>query len=47
MASIDLNADLGEGDPFDDERYFGQDPRGSHGGGYGDMKGAKPLTEDW
>ncbi len=34
-------------DPFDDERYFGDDPRGSKGGGYGDMKGAKPLTEAW
>jgi ectoine hydroxylase-related dioxygenase (phytanoyl-CoA dioxygenase family) len=34
-------------DPFDDERYFGEDPSGSHGGGYGDMKGAKPLTEPW
>ena len=34
-------------DPCDDERYFGADPTGSHGGGYGDMKGAKPLTEPW
>ena len=34
-------------DPCDDERYFGADPLGSNGGGYGDMKGAKPLTEPW
>jgi len=34
-------------DPFDDERYFGSTPTGSIGGGYGDMKGAKPLTEPW
>lgn len=34
-------------DPCDDERYFGAAPMGSHGGGYGDMKGAKPLTEPW
>jgi ectoine hydroxylase-related dioxygenase (phytanoyl-CoA dioxygenase family) len=34
-------------DPFDDERYFGASPSGSHGGGYGDMKGAKPLNEPW
>lgn len=34
-------------DPCDDERYFGAHPTGSHGGGYGDMKGAKPLTESW
>lgn len=32
-------------DPSDDERYFGPDPRGSKGGGYGDMRAAKPLTE--
>jgi len=32
-------------DPCDDERYFGANPPGSHGGGYGDMKGAKPLAE--
>ena len=34
-------------DPFDDERYFGSHPTGSNGGGYGDMKGAKPLTDPW
>lgn len=34
-------------DPFDDERYFGTDPSGSNGGSYGDMKGAKPLTDPW
>ena len=34
-------------DPNDDARYFGPDPNGSQGGGYGDMKGAKPLTEPW
>ncbi|MBC8355981.1 MAG: phytanoyl-CoA dioxygenase family protein [Planctomycetes bacterium] len=34
-------------DPCDDERYFGANPTGSHGGGYGDMKGAKPLNEPW
>ena len=34
-------------DPDDDARYFGPDPKGSQGGGYGDMKGAKPLTEPW
>lgn len=32
-------------DPADDERYFGTDPLGSNGGGYGDMRAAKPLTE--
>lgn len=32
-------------DPADDERYFGTNPRGSNGGGYGDMRGAKPLGE--
>ena len=30
-------------DPFDDNRYFGEDPRGSKGGGYADMRGAQPL----
>jgi catechol 2,3-dioxygenase-like lactoylglutathione lyase family enzyme len=34
-----------ERDPADDERYFGPDPQGSKGGGYGDMRGAQPLTE--
>ena len=32
-------------DPADDERYFGTHPTGSNGGGYGDMRGAKPLRE--
>jgi len=31
----------------DDERYFGRNPTGSAGGGYGAMRGAKPLTEPW
>ncbi len=31
-------------DPADDERYFGNNPSGSKGGGYADMRGAKPLT---
>ena len=30
-------------DPHTDERYFGVDPKGSKGGGYADMRGAKPL----
>lgn len=30
-------------DPHSDERYFGDDPRGSKGAGYADMKGARPL----
>ncbi|MBT4867968.1 MAG: hypothetical protein HON53_22935 [Planctomycetaceae bacterium] len=30
-------------DPHTDERYFGADPKGSKGGGYADMRGAKPL----
>jgi hypothetical protein len=34
-------------DPATDERYFGCHPIGSNGGGYGDMRGAKPLTEPW
>lgn len=29
--------------PFDDDRYFGNSPRGSKGGGYADMRGAQPL----
>jgi hypothetical protein len=32
-------------DPADDSRYFGSNPTGSKGGGYGDMRGAKPLAE--
>lgn len=30
-----------------DPRYFGEEPAGSFGGGYGELNGAKPLTEDW
>jgi ectoine hydroxylase-related dioxygenase (phytanoyl-CoA dioxygenase family) len=32
-------------DPYDDDRYFGQHPRGSKGGGYADMRGAQPLKK--
>lgn len=31
-------------DPHSDERYFGASPKGSKGGGYADMRGAKPLV---
>lgn len=31
-------------DPHSDERYFGPDPKGSQGGGYADMRGARPLV---
>jgi len=34
-------------DPATDSRYFGLNPLGSKGGGYGDMRGAKPLTQPW
>ena len=30
-----------------DERYFGPDPAGTTGAGYGELNGAKPLTEPW
>ena len=30
-----------------DPRYFGPDPRGTTGAGYGELIGAKPLTEPW
>lgn len=30
-----------------DPRYFGPDPGGTFGGGYGELNGAKPLTEPW
>lgn len=33
-------------DAFDD-RYMGDDPAGTTGAGYGELNGAKPLTEDW
>lgn len=29
--------------PANDERYFGDNPKGSKGGGYADMRGAQPL----
>ena len=33
-------------DPID-ERYIGPNPRGTTGVGYGELNGAKPLTEPW
>ena len=30
-----------------DERYFGADPGGTTGAGYGELVGAKPLTQEW
>lgn len=30
-----------------DERYFGTNPTGTTGVGYGELNGAKPLTQDW
>jgi ectoine hydroxylase-related dioxygenase (phytanoyl-CoA dioxygenase family) len=30
-----------------DPRYFGADPPGTTGAGYGELNGAKPLTQDW
>lgn len=33
-------------DPLD-ARYAGDDPPGTTGAGYGELNGAKPLTEDW
>jgi ectoine hydroxylase-related dioxygenase (phytanoyl-CoA dioxygenase family) len=30
-----------------DTRYFGTSPGGTTGAGYGELVGAKPLTEDW
>lgn len=30
-----------------DPRYFGPRPTGTTGAGYGELNGAKPLTEDW
>ncbi|HIA18855.1 MAG TPA: hypothetical protein EYN70_05450 [Planctomycetaceae bacterium] len=32
-------------DPANDDRYFGPSPTGSKGGGYADMRGARPLAE--
>ena len=34
------------GEP-EDPRYFGADPGGTTGAGYGELNGAKPLTEPW
>lgn len=31
---------------FEDRRYFGEQPQGSQGGGYADMRGAQPLFAD-
>ena len=33
-------------DPLDD-RYFGSDPKGTTGIGYGELNSAKPLTLPW
>ena len=33
--------------PAVDPRYFGPNPSGAKGGSYGEMKGARPLTEPW
>ena len=30
-----------------DERYFGADPGGTTGAGYGELVGARPLTQEW
>jgi ectoine hydroxylase-related dioxygenase (phytanoyl-CoA dioxygenase family) len=30
-----------------DARYFGPNPGGTTGAGYGELNGAKPLTQDW
>jgi len=30
-----------------DDRYFGPNPKGISGGGYGELNGAKPLNEEW
>jgi len=30
-----------------DERYFGPEPTGTTGAGYGELNGAKPLTVEW
>jgi ectoine hydroxylase-related dioxygenase (phytanoyl-CoA dioxygenase family) len=30
-----------------DSRYVGERPAGTTGAGYGELNGAKPLTEDW
>jgi hypothetical protein len=30
-----------------DPRYFGSNPGGTTGGGYGELNSARPLNEDW
>ena len=30
-----------------DHRYFGVNPSGTTGAGYGELNGARPLIEDW
>jgi hypothetical protein len=30
-----------------DDRYFGTNPRGTTGIGYGELNGAKPLDQPW
>ncbi len=30
-----------------DDRYFGSNPPGTTGAGYGELVGAKPLTQEW
>ncbi len=35
-----------QADPID-PRYVGENPAGTTGAGYGELNGAKPLTEDW
>ena len=35
-----------EADPTD-PRYFGPNPTGTTGAGYGELNGAKPLTDPW
>ena len=30
-----------------DPRYFGPNPGGTTGAGYGELNGAKPLTQAW
>jgi hypothetical protein len=35
-----------ETDPTD-PRYFGPNPGGTTGAGYGELNGAKPLTDAW
>ena len=30
-----------------DSRYFGKNPGGTTGSGYGELNSARPLNEDW